>query len=86
MISLGTAVFYKIIEDQRRAGFSAARKVGIKALTDTLKETSRFSTFEEGYVKECAADRFDLYAQNPEATPTNQVIPKSKGTVMLPRS
>jgi len=74
-VNIGTAVFHRIIEEHYQAGFKLAREAAVRALRDTMKqETIRFGCFDEKYVEGCAIDRFELYAQDKNAIPTNQYL------------
>ena len=75
MITIGTAVFHRIVEEHYAKGLDVAREAGVRALTDTLAETSRFATFSKEYRAGCAKDRFDHYLRDKNATCTNQVLP-----------
>lgn len=75
MVSLGTAVFRRAIEEARQAGFEIARNVGVSALTDTMhQETVRFGTFDKDYVRKCASDRWAHYAGNSTPSCSNLVV------------
>lgn len=48
---LDTAIFKKIVKEYREAG--------VKAITETMKETVRFGAFNDSYIEGCAKDRFE---------------------------
>lgn len=63
MISIGTAVFRRIIEETRQQGREEARKAGIQAVKKTMFETVRFGTFKDDYIEGCATDRVDSWLE-----------------------
>lgn len=78
MVSLGTAVFRRVIEEAREKGFILAREVGVNALTETMqKETVRFGTFDSQYVRKCAEDRWRHYSNSANPSCANQVAQAS---------
>lgn len=67
MVTMGTAVFRRIVGEAKQEGFNQAKQVGVSALTDTMLETWRFGGFSRDYVGGCAKNRWEHYfiSENP---------------------
>ena len=59
MVSMGTAVFCRIVEEAKRAGLETGRSAGIRATKATMFETCRFGWADPTYVEACATARVD---------------------------
>lgn len=80
MITIGTAIFHRIIEEARQQAQETLRKAAVKALADTMKhETPRFCAFDETYVHGCASDRLENYVRNAGATCGKEVVDVTSG-------
>lgn len=82
MVTLGTAVFHRILLEREEQASKKIYNAAVKALKDTMqKETVRFGTFGSEYVEGCAQDRLEFYIRNSDATPTNLVIPINQRSI-----
>jgi hypothetical protein len=57
-MTLDTSVFRRIVEEAK-AGTAILRKAAVKAVADTMEETSRFGSYSRPYIEACAKDRIE---------------------------
>ncbi|MCZ7647262.1 MAG: hypothetical protein M5U26_18735 [Planctomycetota bacterium] len=54
-MQIGTQVFRKVVQDRE----ASLRAAAIKAIADTMQETTRFGCFERAYIEQCARQRLN---------------------------
>lgn len=57
-MTIGTAVFTRIIEQHKQETLKV-REAAEKTLSKVLKQTYRFSSFDDSYINACAKDYMD---------------------------
>lgn len=79
MVSMGTAVFCRIVREAESKGFETVRKAAVAALSDTMhEETIRFGNSPKLYVDGCAAERLKHYMLCDKPNCGNQIYPHQK--------
>jgi hypothetical protein len=63
IMTLGTAVFRRIVEEAKEKGANLVRGPAIRAIADTMEETQRFGSHAREYLEECARMRLDACAK-----------------------
>ena len=52
-MQIGTQVFRRVVQDRE----AALREAAVKAIADTMQETTRFGCFDRAYIEQCARQR-----------------------------
>lgn len=58
-MTLGTAVFRRIVEEAKASGADSVRGPAVRAIADTMEETVRFGCFRKEYIEDRAAARLE---------------------------
>ncbi|MBE7466923.1 MAG: hypothetical protein HS116_25920 [Planctomycetes bacterium] len=59
-MQIGTQVFRRVVQEREEL----IRLAAIKAIADTMQETTRFGCFDRAYIEQCAAKRLRESLEN----------------------